>query len=346
MSTILKTVNYYEPSGVNIQELLSHDYIFGNPQDDYPVLNYDDIFSKIEDFEHEILNTTPTYIFSFAELAARRIASSYNKNMIITITGDPGDGKSNAAMCLADAVSEWLTYLKGGTKEKYFTLDNLATISGDENYQLIKNMKHDNIYIIDDASPAMDARSSMTKQNQDISHVLETCRPNHNLIIITATHLKRVDVNLIRLARYSCFTSEIHHDKGFTFLKVFRVLRDQRMNKIYFKYPQVGRYRCMRFLSRHVDYKMGEDYERRRNENAHELQSANPYARKIRDTGPTKTEIRRQEMVTQYGDQVLEMRVKYDLSAFQISKKLGISKHHIINIAHDMGVPFIKFNKT
>lgn len=342
MTTLLKTVNYYEPAGTNIRELLSPDYILGNPQTNYPVLDYNEIYSKLDTFEQEVLNETPQYIFSFAELAARRIASSYNKNMIITITGDPGDGKSNAAMCLADAASEWLAYLKGGKKEDYFSLNNLATISGEENYQLIKNMKPDNIHIIDDASPAMDARAGMTKQNIDISHVLETCRPNHNLIIITATHLKRVDVNLIRLARYSCFTSEIHHDKGFTFLKVFRVLRDQRLNKIYFKYPQVGRYRCMRFLSRHVDYKMGEEYERRRNDNALELQNGNPYARKIHDTGPTKAEIRLQEMTTEYGDEVLRLRVEEEYSDFAISKKLGISKHHVSKIAHAMGVPFIK----
>lgn len=344
MSTLLKAINFYMPEGTDIEDLLTPEYILGDARTDYPVDNPDEIYSLLDNLESDLIAQTPTYIFSFAELAARRVASSYNKNMIISITGDPGDGKSNAAMCLADAASEWLAYLRGGKKEDYFTLNNLATIDGDENYQLIKNMKQDNIYIIDDASPAMDARASMTKQNVDISHVLETCRPNHNIIIVTATHLKRVDINLIRLARYSCFTSEIHHDKGFTFLKVFRVLRDQRLNKIYYKYPQVGRYRIMRFLSRHVDNEMGDEYERRREENAKELQNRNLNEKKYTESGPSRAEIRLQEMTTQYGDELLDL-IDDGYRAQDIAKKLGISKHYVEKIASVMGVPFLKLKK-
>jgi hypothetical protein len=188
-------------------------------------------------------------LMSLAEMLAKRVAGRHNKNVIFILFGDLGSGKSMALLKLALSCAMWLSALKGGPPSKYFQFSNIAIIDPEMLQEKLANLVQYNIYILDDAGPGYDARTFMSKGNRDLNYILQTCRTSNNIILVSAPHGAMLDVTIHRVAQYYAEVSEVRHDEGLTFLKVFRLVRVFREGKIFYVYMSKGntvskRYYC------------------------------------------------------------------------------------------------------
>lgn len=209
---------------------------------------------------------------SLAEILSRRICSKYNKNVIFSLFGEPGGGKSMAALGLADSCAKWNAKFLGGKPEDYFTLDNVAVIHPSMLRDMIKDMKRHNIYILDDVGAAYDSRNFMKKDNKTLGYVLQTFRTLNSLLIVTGVDGGMLDVNLHRTARYYAEVGESYHFKGYTDIKVFRTLRKFRQKTIYYRYMNQNRTQIVRYRATLPRKDLIEPYEKLRKEQADWIQ--------------------------------------------------------------------------
>jgi hypothetical protein len=188
-------------------------------------------------------------LMSLAEMLSKRVAGRHNKNVIFILFGDLGSGKSMALLKLALSCAMWLAALKGGKPSDYFQFSNIAVIDPEMLQEKLANLKQYGIYILDDAGPGYDARTFMSKGNRDLNYILQTCRTSNNIILVSAPHGAMLDITIHRVAQYYAEVSEVRHDEGLTFLKVFRLVRVFREGKIFYVYMSKGntvskRYYC------------------------------------------------------------------------------------------------------
>lgn len=177
-------------------------------------------------------------MYSLAEMFARRVAGKHNKNVIFILFGDLGSGKSMALLKLALSCAMWLAALQKGKVQDYFRFSNIAVIDPEMLQEKLANLIRYNIYILDDAGPGYDARTFMSKSNRDLNYILQTCRTMNNILLISAPHGAMLDVTIHRLAQYYGEVSEVRHDIGISFIKVFRLIRVYREGKIFYVYMQ------------------------------------------------------------------------------------------------------------
>lgn len=200
---------------------------------------------------YDALETGHEFNFqSLAEGFARRVAGKHNKNLIFLLFGDVGSGKSMTLVSLAIGCARWLAVLLGGKPEDYFNFEeSIAIIDPDELQEKMSNLKKHGVYILDDAGPAYDARSSMSKDNKDLNYILQTARTQNNIILVSAPHSAMLDITARRIAQYYGETAEARHDIGLTFVKVFLLKRAMRENKVYYTYPTKGRMTAVRYYT-------------------------------------------------------------------------------------------------
>lgn len=209
---------------------------------------------------------------SFAELVSRRICSRFNKNAILSLFGEPGGGKSMAALGLAQGVAAWNAHFLGGSPEDYFTLENVAVIHPAMLRDMIKGMKRHNVYILDDAGAAYDARNYMKTDNKSLGYVLQTFRTLNGFLIVTGVDGAMLDVNLHRTARYYAEVGESRHDLGYTDIKVFRALRKFRLKKIFYRYLTQNRSQILSYRAYLPDAETRKRYEQIRRDQADQIQ--------------------------------------------------------------------------
>lgn len=209
---------------------------------------------------------------SFAEIVSRRICSRFNKNAILSLFGAPGEGKSMAALELAQGVAAWNAHFLGGDPKDYFSLENVAVIHPAMLRDMMKGMKRHNVYILDDAGAAYDARNYMKTDNKSLGYVLQTFRTLNGFLIVTGVDGAMLDVNLHRTARYYAEVGESRHDLGFTDIKVFKTLRKFRQKKIFYRFLSQNKTPIIRYRSYLPDENIRKRYEQIRKDQADRIQ--------------------------------------------------------------------------
>jgi hypothetical protein len=212
-------------------------------------------------------------VYSLAEMFARRVGGKHNKNVIFILFGDLGGGKSMTLMKLGISCAQWLAKIRGGMPHDYFTFKNVAIIDPEMLQEQLANLKQYNIYILDDAGPGYDARTFMSKSNRDLNYILQTCRTSNNIILVSAPHGAMLDVTIHRVAQYYGEISEIRHEEGLTFLKVFRLIRAFREGKIYYVYMTKGGVSIRRYYTSLPHPLVKVTYDKVRDAKAKEIQA-------------------------------------------------------------------------
>jgi hypothetical protein len=220
---------------------------------------------------------------SFAERVSRRICSRFNKNAIMSLFGEPGGGKSMAALSLAVGVSRWNAHFLGGEPEDYFTLQNVAVIHPEMLRDMIRGMKRHNIYILDDAGAAYDARKYMSGDNRMLGYVLQTFRTLNGFLIVTSVDGGMLDVNLHRTARYYGEVGSTRHALGYTDLKIFRYLRKFRLQNTHYRYLSQSNDEIAAFRAFLPERKLRDAYEKIRAEQATIIQQMDEEAQKAKE---------------------------------------------------------------
>lgn len=293
-------------------------------------------------------------LYSLSERFARRVAGSHNKNVIFLLVGEVGSGKSMALLSLADACAKWLAKLKGGTPEDYFTLeDNVAIIDPEMLSETMNNLKKHNIYILDDAGPGYDARSFMSNTNKDLGHIFQTCRTQNNIIMISAPHGAMLDVTIRRLAHFYGEVTEVRHDIGMSFIKVFRLKQSFRNNKILYQYPSKGVATITRFQALMPPKELADSYQKVRDEQALALQKsreereAEAAAKKEKDKPPTRTELMWKQRVENDGQKLLEAIEKDpEISPSKLSMLVDYRYGAVVKVMNRMGWGYDPSNRV
>lgn len=304
-----------------------------------------------EDFYRAISPDDPaqvTYVPTFAEVCAKRVCGRHNKNVIITILGKQGDGKSNAALNIAISAAKWIAKIKGGRPSDYFNMrDNLATIDPNMLHDMMKELKKLNIYILDDAGPGWDSRNSMSDRNKHLNYILQTARPSNNIIIVTTIHQKMVDVTVRRLSHFVVISEEVMHNIGKTYFSVKAIQENQLFDKIYYKYTRSNGYCFVRHCVDLAPKNLLNFYDQVREEKQllvqeryEEMKKGNVDA-EPEDRGPTKHEIKTQEYITKYGDAVLQ-QIQENNGLYSIANALGIPNTQVVKIAKNFGFTYSK----
>lgn len=203
---------------------------------------------------------------TFAEHLAKRITSNHNKDVRLLVVGEPGSGKSRTLLFLAWRLSVEVSKIKGGDPIDYFNMDNVGVITAEDIIEKMNNLNRYCVYILDDAGVAWDSRDFATRGNKNLNHILQTCRTANAAILISVPDPKLIDIQVTErgLIQYWAEVSESLHDYGKNLVKIFRLKRLFRANKMLFMHPRYGDNKIVRYESKNPPDPIIQQYEERR----------------------------------------------------------------------------------
>ena len=278
---------------------------------------------------------------SLSKIFAWRIASKYNKDVVFLCTGERGAGKSVSTLYIAWKTAQEISKIRGGKWQDYFSLDNMAVINPSELIEKMQNLKPYNIYLLDDAGAGWSARSFMSKQNQFLSHILQTCRTQNAGIFITTPDLFLIDKIPRNLASFIGEVSESHHNKGYNLLKVFRTERLQRAGKTLYSHLQfhtpAGKSKILRWVARLPPTELLDEYNKIREKKAIDLMQSEMEG--TNRGSPNKVAEKWEMMIETYGEKISNLR-RNGKNAQEISIEVGLSEYSIRKICNLMKAPF------
>jgi hypothetical protein len=267
-----------------------------------------------------------------SEILADRVCGKHNQDAILLCVGQRGSGKSHFLLNLAVETAKRIAEKKGGSWEDYFSPEeNVAVISGEQIVEKLQNLKRLQVVILDDVgADAMNARSFMSKENRDLSAILQICRTERNTLLISTPQRELADVNIGRLSAYFCEISESLHDHGLVLVKVFTQKPQFRSGKMFYPYLRWGKHKIVRFVSGMPPADIFERYDKIRDEQARQV-AASQRAEKEECNSPGKREQHWQELESQYGDEVTQMHNE-GISDYLIGKEIGLSKDTVARL--------------
>ena len=163
---------------------------------------------------------------------AARITSIHKKDVLMLLVGERGSGKSYSLLSLAEGCSHEVAKKIGGRPEDYFKPEkNVAVIQDKAIEESMRNLERYNIYILDDAGVGWDSRAFATTLNKRLNHILQTCRTDNCILLISVIDPFTIDKVPRTMVRYYSEMSEQLHDYGMNLIKVFRNKRLFREGK-------------------------------------------------------------------------------------------------------------------
>lgn len=168
---------------------------------------------------------------------AKIITSKHNQHALIRITGKAGTGKSWAGLSLARGVAIEVARILGGNPEDYFTMHNdLGVISKQEIKRVMTNPKPHTVKFLDDVAVAWNARKYNNEFNIDLNDLIQTFRPNHNLVIMTLQSGFLIDKVPRSLVHFQIEMDTPLYDQGINIAKVFSLELNEDSGKVYRHY--------------------------------------------------------------------------------------------------------------
>jgi ABC-type dipeptide/oligopeptide/nickel transport system ATPase component len=232
---------------------------------------------------------------------ARAITSKYNQHITLLIVGQPGSGKSWAAMDLAYqaayAVSRIVDgkYAPDGTWQKYFSIDNMAIVTLDRVTNLMKHMRQYGIYILDDIGVGYSARDWQKSKNRKLNEIIQTFRTSNNCTIFTVPDRFLIDkVPRSLVEKYMEFekSEQLFNKRGgyesVNVYKYFNITSMKRDNKQFFTYLKDtldGSNQYVRHIANKPPARLTIPYEKIRFEVAQELRIMNAELIEKEDAG-------------------------------------------------------------
>ncbi len=208
---------------------------------------------------------SPENANSLADYFARMICSKHNQHVIVRIVGRAGTGKSWAALELAHEVSKRVAHYIGGKPEDYYNLKkNLACMSIDRIKTIMSNPGEYNILHLDDIGVPLNARQFMKEDHIDFNDILQTFRPNHNLVIMTLQAGFLVDKVPRLLAHFEIEMESANFNQGFTIAKVNEIVYKHKIDQIYYPYIFIDGTKYIRHISFAPPKDMADAYEKER----------------------------------------------------------------------------------
>lgn len=193
---------------------------------------------------------SPDNADSLADFFARIICSKHNQHVIVRIVGRAGTGKSWLALELAWEVAKRVAYYMGGKPEDYYNFTkHLACMSKQRIKEVMDNPGEYCIIHLDDIGVPLNARKFMDDDNIDFNDILQTFRPNHNLVLMTLQAGFLVDKVPRLLAHYEIEMESANFNQGFTIAKVNEIVYKHKTDAIHYPYIFIDGTRYVRHVS-------------------------------------------------------------------------------------------------
>lgn len=253
---------------------------------------------------------------------AKIITSKHNQHAIIMIVGAAGKGKSWAAVYLAREVAKKVSEILGeGTPDDYFNFnDTFATITKDEVKRVMNKPKKYTILLLDDvAAKALNARNFRDSDNIDLNAELQTFRPNHNLVIMTAQAGFLLDKVPRSISHFIIEMDMALFDIGITIGKVKQVVYQHGSGKLIFPYLQCENGKYVRHIFYSPPADVMREYERIR-----ELQLQRS-AEKKEDDQNKETKISKKDYLVGVVDGII---AEFNVSQGKACKIVGCSSRY------------------
>lgn len=207
-----------------------------------------------------------------AEVFADRVTGKHKKDVLMLLVGERGSGKSYTLLYLAVRCAEEIAKRIGGTPADYFAFENVAVIQDEELEERMRNLKRFNVYILDDAGIGWDSRAFATNMNRKLNHILQTCRTDNCILLISVIDPFTIDKVPRTMVRYYGEIAEQLHDYGQNLVKVFRNKRLYREGKTITPHMKIGRNKtARRWIAYAPSQEIADAYDKVREENAEKV---------------------------------------------------------------------------
>lgn len=170
-------------------------------------------------------------------MLAKIITSKHNQHALVRIVGKAGKGKSWTGLSLSYGVAVEVANILGGNPSDYFTMKkDLGVISKSEIKRVMTNPDPYTIKYLDDVAVAWNARKYKDEFNIDLNDLIQTFRPNHNLVIMTLQSGFLIDKVPRSLIHYQLEMVDNIFDYGVSTVKTFELELNEDNGKIYRHY--------------------------------------------------------------------------------------------------------------
>lgn len=176
--------------------------------------------------------------------------SPIKRDVTCLLNGKKGSGKSYMTIAIGYYCSVRRAETLGGQPSDYFNIDTLGIMLPEEIFKLQQIKDKYLIKGFDDASPAVNSRSSMTKTNRDSNDINVTDRTNHQIKIYSTPDQSFMDTVLRTLADYFGVVDQNIPLKrrGIGTVRMMETDRNVRTGKRYYTYPHHWNKKVVRFL--------------------------------------------------------------------------------------------------
>lgn len=218
-------------------------------------MSYLDHVEKVEGLQPDIASLS-TYF-------AKIVTSRHNQHALVQIVGSAGTGKSWAGVKLAvETAKKIAEFRKTPDWNEYYSFDNnLAVINRDEVKRVMTNPRMYNVIHLDDIGVGWNARKYKDDYNIYLNDIIQTFRPNHNLVIMTLQAGFLLDKVPRSLAHYLITMEQAYFDQGFTVAKVFQIKLKHLSGKIFYEYVNVDGATFIRHVFQSPAGELMEQYE-------------------------------------------------------------------------------------
>ena len=136
---------------------------------------------------------------NLAKRIAHTITSTQNQHVTLIMVGGTGTGKSWASIDLAYKAAIEVAKIRYGKDvtdtswQDFFNLDHMAIITLDRVTELLKNMRSNGIYILDDIGVGYNNRDWMKDKNKKMNQIIQTFRTDNTCVIYTVPSKGLID---------------------------------------------------------------------------------------------------------------------------------------------------------
>jgi hypothetical protein len=268
---------------------------------------------------------------------------------LLAVYGEKGDGKSEACMYLAERLDKRLCRTFNAPEGSYFTIDNVRSVDPEGTLKMFTadqfKKKPRQIFVVDDASIAANARKFLSDNNQRLNAIMTVARIYRHCVILNTVAPDFIDTVLRSFANITCIatgpdmnplspTHEVNR------LKVFAMSRGgtpaDKTKRFYNKYFQFmgkdGRMnRIVIVRTRRPSPALLSQYEALRKDKTDALLDRLFTLPENGDDPKTigKRERKWQEVLKMYLPRVMEMYKEPGCSISKITRETGLSNYQV-----------------
>lgn len=175
-----------------------------------------------------------------------------NQHVLLSAFGGAGTGKSMFAGALIIGMANYLgKRLKRDPREFFNYKDNLACINLDRVEAVMNAPSEYGILWLDDVGIALNARKFYKESSMDFNDILQSFRPNKNIVVLTTQYGFLIDRVPRTLSHYHVeLTHKLFdtHNVPLSACKVFEVQHKQRSNETWYPFLRDDNGRYVQFV--------------------------------------------------------------------------------------------------